>query len=194
MPTHSIDYLTTHEVARLLQVSPGAVLTWIDQGTLPAFRTPGGHRRVVKSTLARFVRDHGMPLPRELGVSRLLIVDDEPAFLRSAQRLLRSATPGLEIATATTAIDALLKVGTFRPDAVLLDAYMPGMDGVEVCKRLHSSPQTENIVIVAITGKPSAELEKDFKKAGASALLVKPLEAEELTEALGISHASMKER
>ena len=187
MPT---AYLTTHQVARLLDMSPGAILTWIDAGTLPAFRTPGGHRRVPRAKLVRFLRDHGMPLPRELAIRRILIVDDDQPFLRSTARLLRHHVPGLELETADSAPIGLLKVGTFRPDAVLLDAYMPGMDGIEACRLLRSSRETEDIAVVAVTGRPSAEIEKSFAKAGALATLTKPLDVPMLAELLGVPTAA----
>lgn len=177
-------YLSSHEVARLAGVSPSTVLVWIDQGKLHAHRTPGKHRRVSREVLVAFMREHGMPIPREL-TSRLLVIDDDPAFLRTVQRVLKRRAPQLIVETANGAIDGLLKVGTWRPDAVLLDAYMPGMDGVEVCKRLRASPETANILVVALTGRPSPELAAAFRKAQAVACLVKPLDLEELLKALG---------
>jgi CheY-like chemotaxis protein len=59
---------------------------------------------------------------------------------------------------------------------VLLDTYMPGIDGVEVCKRLKASPQTAGIAVLAMSGRPSAELEKKFRDAGAAGFLAKPLQ------------------
>src|SRR4051812_42249742 len=114
--------LTSHQVAELLQVSPSTVLSWVNQGLLPAFRTPGGHRRIHAGELVDFLRSHGMPVPSPLQARRrVLAIDDEPAFLRSLRRQLARAAPGLEVEVAEGPIDGLLKVGTFRPDVVLLD-------------------------------------------------------------------------
>jgi len=60
---------TTHEIADLLQVDPSTVSKWIDKGLLPAFRTPGRHRRVQRAHLTDFLRAHRMPVPEELGGS-----------------------------------------------------------------------------------------------------------------------------
>src|SRR5215472_14759499 len=170
-------YLTTHAIARLLDVSPSAVLTWIDKGLVPAFRTPGGHRRVERTALVQFLRSHGMPVPHQLlGVTRLLVIDDEPAFLRATRRQLARQAPHLGVEAAAGAVEGLLKVGTFRPDAVLLDAYMPGMDGLEMCRKLRGTPETAHILVIALTGRPSREIETQFLRAGAAACLVKPLE------------------
>src|SRR5260221_11885047 len=143
--TNTLDtvYLTSHEIARLLGVSASAVLSWIDKGWLNAHRTPGGHRRVEKSVLLEFLRSKQMPIPVGLaGVRRLLIIDDEPVTLRTTERQLKTQAPELSVMTADGAIDGLLKIGTFRPDAVLLDAYMPSMTGMEVCRRIKEAPET----------------------------------------------------
>jgi CheY-like chemotaxis protein len=76
-------------------------------------------------------------------------------------------------------------VVTFLPDVVLLDAYMPGIDGVEVCKRLRSSAATAHIRVIGVTGRPSAELELAYERAGAAAFLTKPLDPGALLTAIG---------
>jgi excisionase family DNA binding protein len=168
---------TSHEVAGLLQVSPSAVLSWVNSGLLPAFRTPGGHRRIRSGELLAFLQSHRMPVPPPLlPPHRLLAIDDEPEFLRAVRRILARAAPGIAVETAAGPIDGLLKVGTFRPDLVLLDGYMPGMDGVEVCAHLQADPATRQIAVIAITGHPSGELEARFRAAGAVGFLSKPLE------------------
>lgn len=180
-------YLSSHTVAKLVSVSPSTVLTWIDSGQLPAHRTPGGHRRVAPGALVRFLRDHKMPVPDDLApVQRLLVIDDEAPFLNTMTRLLRRYAPGLAVATAEGAVDGLLKVATFHPDAVLLDAFMPSINGVEVCWRLRQSPETVHIMVIAVTGQPSPDVEAAFAEAGAVACLSKPVDAVSLLRVLGL--------
>ena len=138
---------TSHEVASLVQVSPSSVLKWIEQGKLRAFRTPGGHRRVASGELLDFLRAHQLPVPAELEGDqvRLLVIDDEARYLRALGTLLQRADSRVEVALAESALDGLLKVGLLKPEVVLLDTYMPGMDGLEVCRRLKQSPLTAHI-------------------------------------------------
>lgn len=170
--------LTSHEVATLVQVSPSSVLKWIEQGKLKAYRTPGGHRRVSSDELVGFLRAHQLPVPAELEAEhvRLLVIDDEAPYLRSLGALLSRADSRIEVELAESAMDGLLKVGLIRPQVVLLDSYMPGMDGVEVCRRLKESEETASIAVLAMSGRPSAELEKKFLGAGALAFLPKPIQ------------------
>ena len=170
--------LTSHEVATLVQVSPSSVLKWIEQGKLKAFRTPGGHRRVASDELLGFLRAHQLPVPAELEEEwvRLLVIDDEAPYLRALGALLSRADARVRVELAESAMDGLLKVGLLRPQVVLLDSYMPGMDGVEVCKRLQRSEETAHIAVLAMSGRPSHELEKKFLDAGAAAFFPKPIQ------------------
>ena len=186
MPTR---FLSSHEVAELMQVSPSAVLRWIEQGRLRAFRTPGGHRRIQTPALVEFLRKHQMPVPRSLEPEtvRLLIIDDQTDFVRPLGLLLQRLDPRIRVEAADGAVDGLLKIGVTRPDAVLLDAYMPGMDGVEVCRRIKSSAETKDIVVIALTGRPSEALEQSFREAGAAEFLLKPVSTEAILGALARS-------
>lgn len=176
--------LTSHEVASLVQVSPSAVLRWIDGGLLPAFRTPGGHRRVGVSELVGFLRSRSMPVPKQLAGPRLLVIDDQPAFLTSLAGVLERSDAGFQVELAQSAVDGLIKIGLQRPDAVLLDAYMPGIDGLEVCRRIKSQPETAHIAVVAMSGRRTDELVQHFEAAGAATFLEKPFDTAALIRAL----------
>ena len=185
IPSPIPAYLTSHQIAALVHVSPSTVLAWIDKELLRGHRTPGGHRRVERGALVTFLRAHKMPVPRALaGVRRLLAIDDEAAFLRGLCRQLKKQAPWLEVETAEGAAEALIKVGTFNADAVLLDAFMPGMDGMEVCRLLRSGRETAHIMVVALTGHASPDVEAEFLRAGAVAVLSKPLDGAELIKVL----------
>lgn len=187
--THT-TYHTSHSIAKLLGVCPSTVLAWIDRGLIRAHRTPGGHRRVEQAELVRFLREHALPIPPELlPVSSILIVDDDAAYLRATRRELRRRAPQLEIRCARDAVDALLQISTQRPQAVLLDAHMPGMSGVEVCRRLHEAPATRSLLVVAVTGDTSAALAAAFRAAGAADVFTKPLDCRSLLRRLGVSPA-----
>jgi excisionase family DNA binding protein len=181
-------FLTSHAVAELIGVSPSTVLSWIDKGLLPAFRTPGGHRRVEPNALLEFLRAHQMPVPRTLlpQAKRMLLIDDDVVFLRSTKRALKQQFPDLEVEMAESPVEGLLKVGTDKPDAVLLDATMPGMDGVEVCRQIRQNPATANVAVIALTGRLDDEVVVAFKQAGAAACLRKPLDINALLQLLGL--------
>lgn len=179
MKIASDQLLTSSEVGDLLQVNPSSVKKWVDDGLLLAFRTPGGHRRIRAIDLVAFLVRHEMPIPADLqdaAKKRLLIVDDEPDQLKSLSRSLKRYADRVEVQTTSNGIDALVMVGSFHPHAVLLDVYMPGIDGLEVCRRLKKNPATKDIAVYVVSGAFSASLEQKSLDAGAVKCLSKPLD------------------
>jgi two-component system OmpR family response regulator len=71
-------------------------------------------------------------------------------------------------------------VSTFKPDLVILDLIMPGLDGFKVCRRIKSSPQTRDIRILGITGYPEDGNVSGIMECGADGCLIKPVNADDL--------------
>ena len=90
------------------------------------------------------MRENGMPLAEELqagsGKLRVLVVDDEPAIRDLLSEHFTTRTPSYEVMTAADGFEAGRLVATFRPDVVLLDLRMPGMDGFQVCRTIKADP------------------------------------------------------
>src|SRR5262245_712858 len=171
---------TTHDVSRLLHVNPRSVINWIEQDLLESYRTPGGHRRIRREDLLAFLRKHKIPMPAALvdGKFDVLIVEDEQDLLN----LLKSYFEGhgnYELYSATDGISALIEVGRQRPDLLILDMRIPGVDGLEVCRRIKADPKNKT-AIIAISG--SRDLESKVLQAGADVFLAKPLDLEKLHE------------
>ena len=103
---------------------------------------------------------------------RILVVDDEVANVRVFGRLMGRL--GYEVLTAPSGELALESVARDRPDLVLLDVNMPGIDGFEVCRRLKSDTRTRLIPIVLITGLNAIEDRVRGIDAGADDFLAKP--------------------
>jgi excisionase family DNA binding protein len=181
---------TSHAVAKMLGVSTSAVLSWIDKGLIAAHRTPGGHRRVDKAALVGFLRQNAMPIPRALaGKNRVLVIGGDPDDRKTIERMLRRHAPGVVVQTANGTIDGLIGIGSLSPDAVVLDAHMPGVNAVQVCSRIGALPETEHVVVVALIRKPSQARATAFIRAGAAACLVKPPDPRRLLEALRLASA-----
>lgn len=171
---------TTFEAAKLCHVSPLSIINWVNAGRLPAFRTPGGHRRIRREDLARFMRENGIPLPEELrdgsGRPRVLVVDDE-AVIRDviADNLAHRTTP-FDVVTAADGFEAGRLIATFRPDVVLLDLRMPGLDGFQVCRTIKADSETASTIVIAMTGYHTPETEARIVECGAVRCVAKPIE------------------
>lgn len=174
--------LSTFAIAEMLHVDPGSVANWIDCGILKAYRTPGGHRRVNAQDLVAFLRKHQMPVPAKLqnGPVRVLVVDDEPGVTKLIARAIRSAHPEYEVVEAHDGFQAGTMVATLKPDCVLVDLRMPGIDGYEVCRMIKSQAETQHAQVIAMTGYPTNDTEQKAMDCGAAACLNKPLDIEGL--------------
>jgi len=180
---------STFQIAKMLHVDPGSVANWIDQKLLEAHRTPGGHRRVAANDLIDFVREHKMPVPEELDTAptRVLVVDDEPAITRLVARAIKATYPEFEITEAHDGFRAGQIVATLKPDVVILDLRMPGMDGYEVCQLIKSQEATKHTEVLAMTAYPSPENLQRIQNCGARACLTKPLNMEQLLKEVALS-------
>jgi len=181
--------LSTRQVAQMLGVSTGSVANWIDEGSLRAGRTPGGHRRVAVADLLQFLRRQGLPVPAELNPppTRILIVDDESNVRQYIATIIRAAYPDHEILEAADGFAAGEQVGAGRPDLVILDLSMPDLDGFEVCLRIKTNPATAGTQVIAITGEFTADREARIRKAGARVCLPKPLVASDLLKQIELA-------
>lgn len=172
------SFYTTFEISQLCEVNPTTVQNWVKEKKLRAYLTPGGHRRIRREDLAAFMKSFGMPLPPELSTreSLVLIVDDEKEILDLLSDFMRSADDHVDVITAESGVEALLTIGERKPDLVVLDIMMPGMNGIEVCKRLKSNRRTRGIRIVAITGNYDPRLREQILAAGADLYFTKPFD------------------
>jgi len=109
---------------------------------------------------------------------KILIVDDELSARTGLAKLL--GREGFEVSQAGDGQSALAACASFRPDLILLDIVMPGMDGFEVCRRVKAAPETRLTPVVLITGLSATEDRIRGINAGADDLLSKPIDFNEL--------------
>lgn len=175
---------TTHEVARLLGVTPITVIRWIEGGKFKCYTTVGGHRRIEHDELIQFAREYNLPWKGEEEIERrkdfvILAVDDEPAILEMIQDMLIQEK-GLKIIIALNAFSAGARLVEDRPDAIFLDFKMPELDGFDFTRFVREDPRFKELPIVAMTGlKTQEDLEK-IMNSGVTSVLSKPFTEEKL--------------
>ncbi len=175
---------TTFIIAKLLDVYPTTIANWIDQGKLKAFSTPGGHRRVANKDLLEFLKKYKMPVPDELIIlkspnkKKVLIVDDDPKVLKSIAAVLKKKSKKYTVFTATDGFEAGQAVIELKPDLMILDIMLPGIDGFKVCRTTRK--KNKEIKIIAVTGYHDEKNKKKILSAGADFYLRKPINIDEL--------------
>jgi DNA-binding response OmpR family regulator len=111
-----------------------------------------------------------------------LIVDDEATIRLIAAQALQIA--GFQVEEAEDGPAALAAVGRLRPDVILLDARLPGMDGFRVCKAIRALPGGETIPILMVTGMDDDKLREWAKEVGATDIIGKPFNLVALSQRL----------
>ncbi|BDG06560.1 response regulator [Anaeromyxobacter oryzae] len=122
------------------------------------------------------------PVEPEVARPRVLAIDDDEPLLEVMKEVLRAN--GFDVETARHGFLAGYLVGHFRPDAVLLDLMMPGLDGFEVLSLMRRRPDARTIPVIACTSLRGTEIEGRIALAGFEAYLRKPLDFRALVELL----------
>ena len=151
-------------------------------GELKASLTPGGQYRIHKQDLESFMRAKGMyPFASYQPVDKkILIVDDDARIQKLLTNIFSAQNYATEV--ASDGFEVGVKVAEFKPGLIILDLFMPGMDGFEVCRRIKEKADTSNIKILAITGHDLEENRERIMAAGADGLMGKPLNMEALSQ------------
>ena len=105
---------------------------------------------------------------------RVLIVDDNAMNVTIAQVVLNAA--GFEVQSAADAHEAVQQVGEFRPELILMDIQLPGVDGLQLTRQLKAEPSTQHIVIVAFTAFAMRGDEEKLRAAGCDGYISKPID------------------
>lgn len=175
-------FLTTGEIAQYCAVSHLTVTNWIRAGKLFASRTPGGHNRIRREDLLRFLIEHHFPVPQELVKEgkQILVVDDERPLAETIAHALQE--DGYQVSVAFDGYEAGLKMATLRPDLLVLDLIMPGLDGFSLCQRVKANSESKLTKIIAMTGFIQEENLAKVLECGADLCLEKPFQLKTLKE------------
>ena len=108
---------------------------------------------------------------------KILIVDDDPAI---REMLIEALTLNRDqpylIEEAANGIEATIKLGTYRPDLLILDIFMPEMDGLEVCRIIKNEPELSDMRVIISTGYPDHKKLEEMAKMGFSNVISKPFD------------------
>jgi len=178
-PGSEPDWLTLGQAAKFLGVAQSTIRKWSDQRRLPAFYTPGGHRRYRRGDLDAFLERSGAGARSSEGGPLVLIVDDDEK-LREFVRV-NLEMEGYTVREAASAREGLAALEEQFPDLVLLDVMMPEMDGWEMLRQLHERHGVGAIPVIVF----SAKVEEDagaVAQRGAQAFIGKPFSPQTLIE------------
>ncbi len=190
-------FYSTSEVAKLFKVNRVTIYRWVQEGTVKAYRI-GKHLKIPLSEVNRLLREFGfkeMTIGAEEGAREGQLMDSIDHVARYGQRkkvviavdddmniltFIKSVFEGMgldqkcDLRIYPDAMEALLQIGKEKPDLILLDIVMPGLNGVELARKVRT--MYEDVKIIIITGYPVNDYLTDEEKTNFSDFLNKPVD------------------
>ena len=169
-------FCTTREAAELLGVSLSTAQLWAESGLLEAWKTNGGHRRISRQSIERLLANPdarhapaaGAPSRRATDVAygsgtpstafNILVVEDDSAMRRLYEVKLRGWPMKPHIITARDGYEALIRMGHSKPDLLIADLHMPGIDGFRMLHTVSKAPELAGLAIVVVSGLDAEEI------------------------------------
>jgi len=173
------EWLTLGAAARFLGVAQSTIRKWSDQGRVPAFYTPGGHRRYRRADLEAFL-DRSGPGGRPKAGPLVLLVDDDEKVRELVRVNLEFE--GYQVREAASADEGLNAIAEAKPDLVLLDVMMPHVDGWEMLRRIQEQYGVGAIPVVMFSGKADEVAQAKAESSGAQAFVGKPFDLQLLID------------
>lgn len=123
-------------------------------------------------------------------MKKILLIDDDPDVITVLQMLLKKK--GYEVATAMREEEAYSQVAFFKPDLIVLDVLLSGVDGRTICKTLKHTEHSNHIPIIMFSAHPGAQ--KNMEDFGADDFIPKPFESNKIIERIEAQLQKKKER
>lgn len=179
------------EVANICGVVNQTAINWIRNGYLKAFSTPGGQYRVYQDDLIEFMMKRHMRIPSDLVVEEkadtlgsILIVDDDRGLNNVMMKYFSGKFPDFSFYQAFDGFEAGVQMVEKKPDLILLDLNLPGLDGFSLCSRINDTDEFGKPLVFVITSLNDDGVEEKVKKMGAKEFFRKPLNLVEVAEAV----------
>lgn len=178
LDTSAASYYTTLEVAKMLGMAVRSVQLMVDRGDLQAWKTPGGHRRITRDSLERWMQgsrssgmrhaaglrspDAGDPrsaVRRRTGAQgpRVLLIEDSSHFQNLVSLLVKQKFPDVELHIASDGITGLVSFGQLQPDLIIVDILLPGIDGASLITGLRRHALFGHCQLIVLTSLDEAQ-------------------------------------
>jgi excisionase family DNA binding protein len=155
------EFCSTKQAASIIGVSHRTIQLWVESGILQAWKTAGGHRRITMQSVGKLVDQRrealtpAAPALQEAAPDarkKVLVVDDDAMLLRLYELELAGWDLPVDMIKAQNGFEALIKIGETRPDLLISDLSMPGMDGFRMIRTLRLDPASADMAVIVVSG------------------------------------------
>lgn len=176
--------LSTSDIAKYCRTSVVNVNRWIKSGELESYRYPAGRYKITKENFRKFLVTNNIPIVdgffEDKIIPKILIGEDDKDFAKGLKSTISKQYGDIEIEVLEDGYEVLLRIGTFKPDMLILDIEIPTIDGLEVCSRIKEQEDLQDIKVLAITAHSEIYPREEVLKRGADELLHKPFSVDDL--------------
>jgi len=151
-------YCSTTEASKLLGVSLGTVQQMVEEGVLDAWKTSGGHRRILLESLQAHLSRRGAAASGEQSRLSVLIAEDDQILQKMYMHTMEGWDLPLQVQIVGNGIDGLLAVGRRPPDVLIADLNMPGVDGFEMVRTLRANHDLADMDIIVVSGMEKSDI------------------------------------
>lgn len=161
----SEDYCGTSYAAKLLGLSVATVQSLVEKGEIDAWKTLGGHRRIALQSINAYLAKNNPQVAKVVDTDpkhrlRVLLVEDDEATRELYQLQFEDWDLPVDCTWMPSALEALMDIASMRPDLLITDLSMPGVDGIEMLKALKRNQQLADMQIIVISGLPPEAIEE----------------------------------
>jgi excisionase family DNA binding protein len=152
MTTETESSLTcsTRDASRLLGISVRTAQLWVEEGRLQAWKTPGGHRRILVESVQRLVNEQrraGLPKNMPFGV---LVFRDDPCERAELQAVLARVLPDCVVSMAENGFEGLIRIGEMAPEVLITDLGVKGIDFFPMVHALIGHARNRAMLVVVL--------------------------------------------
>lgn len=180
-------YISTREAAELLGISLRTAQLWVENGALLAWKTTGGHRRILLHSVQKIVDERNNasaePVLESPQALKIAIVEDDPDVVSLLKMTIESLGFASIVQTRSDGFKGLIMLGMFQPDVLIADLNMPDMDGFRMLRSIEGSEFSPKKIIVT-TALGLAEIAERGGLPPGALILQKPYPLGLLEEAL----------
>lgn len=180
------DHYTTIEVAKILGMAVRSVQLMVDRNELEAWKTPGGHRRISRTSVEHWASAHGLTsagsatlspatptapstrsvappaqpaTPASVHTPQILLIEDSVHFQNLVGLIVKQHFPEAALQVANDGITGLALYGQIQPEVLIVDILLPGIDGATLITTLRSHPQFARSYLIVVTSLDEAQRE-----------------------------------
>lgn len=160
MPGKDLSLCSTREASVLLGVSLRTAQLWVESGVLRAWKTAGGHRRILKSSIDTLLAERQRAVKGVVTAEtfKIMVVEDDPDLLKLYRLHIAGWGLPVTLVTATNGFEGLICIGESKPDLLIADLNMPGIDGFRMIRILGSNPDFRDMDIIVVTALSKHEI------------------------------------